>query len=215
MLNSGDLPPPAALQAFRQVANCTINVTFNPLATGARAATLSLTDNAPNSPKHSLSAEQVQQPLTRPLFTTYLGTYGSGFSQTYHGNSSFFPYAATIPLAPRRFLISGQLNAGTTGNYEYQIWAINDGSGNYALHLFNGTSNAPGWPYPTLTPSGATITLATPITLGTLQITAYRFALAGNQLQLDLSVTRTGTFNDQIVIEAATFAGNTPHPMAP
>lgn len=51
--------------------------------------------------------------------------------------------------------------------------------------------------------SGSTVTLAIPITLGTMQITAYRFALVGNEFQLDLTVNRSGTFNDQIIILAS------------
>jgi hypothetical protein len=52
--NSGDFAQtntcPAANSALAAGAKCTINVTFTPAATGARAATLSITDNASGSP---------------------------------------------------------------------------------------------------------------------------------------------------------------------
>lgn len=52
--NSGDFSQtntcPAANSTLAAGAKCTINVTFTPAATGARAATLSITDNASGSP---------------------------------------------------------------------------------------------------------------------------------------------------------------------
>jgi hypothetical protein len=42
--------------------------------------------------------------------------------------------------------------------------------------------------------------------LGTVQITAYQFALAGNEFQLSLTMTRSGTFSDEIVIYAVSTA---------
>ena len=51
-----------------------------------------------------------------------------------------------------------------------------------------------------MTASGNTVTLTTPIAAGTLQIMSYRFALVGNEFQVDLGLARSGTFSDQIVI---------------
>jgi len=53
-----------------------------------------------------------------------------------------------------------------------------------------------------LTANGSTVTFSPAVTLGALSITAYRFALVGNELQLDLSLTRSGSFADQVVITA-------------
>ena len=62
------------------------------------------------------------------------------------------------------------------------------------------TVTQPLYPYLEMSLSGTTVTLSTPITVGSLSITAYRLALAGNEFQLDLSVTHAGTFSDQIII---------------
>ena len=172
-----------------------------PLA-NATAGAYSVTATATGLPSASFSLTNtaVAAPTT---FTTYLGTYGSG-AQTYSGNSTILPLRGYIPGgASQMALFWTNLTPTSGGSFEYQIWADSDGAGNYILHLYNGTANAPAWPYLTMNPSGSTITLPTPIALGTLQITAYRFALVGNEFQLDLSVTRSGTFSDQIVIWAS------------
>ena len=77
---------------------------------------------------------------------------------------------------------------------------MNSGNGNFNLHILGQNTSAP-WPYLPLTPNGVTTPLSTPITLGSLTVTAYRCAYVGNELQVDLTITRSGgTFADQIVI---------------
>ncbi len=178
--------------------SCNILVTFDPLAAGTRSATLSITDNATNSPQSVALSGTGSSAATPTAFTTYLGTYGSG-QQTYHGTAAVIPLRAYLPAGASQMTeLQTNLTATSGGAVEYEIGAQSDGSGNYLLYLENSTTST--WPQLQLVPSGATITLATPITLGTMQITAYRFALAGNEFQLDVTVSRTGTFSDQIVI---------------
>ncbi len=181
---------------------CNVAVTFDPASTGARTATLSIKDNAGNSPQ-TVTLSGTGFAPTPTTFTTYMGTYGTGF-QTFNGSAVVLPLRAYIPSGVTQLTyFQADLNASLGGATEYIIWAVSDGAGNYVLHLYNGTANAPGWPFPTMNASGTTVTLATPITLGTLQITAYRFALVGNEFQLDVTVTRSGTFSDQVVILAS------------
>ena len=180
-------------------ANCSIVVTFDPAATGTRTATLSLVDNAANSPQTVTLSGTGSTTSSPTTFTTYLGTYGSGL-QTYSGTSVVLPLRAYLPTGASGIsTVQVNLNATSSGSGEYSIYAENNGSGSFSLIISNGVSAVP-YPALTLTPSGSTVTLSTPITLGTVQITAYRFALAGDELQLDLSVTRSGSFSDQIYI---------------
>ena len=183
-------------------ASCQLSLTFDPSAVGSRTATLSITDNATGSPQTvSLTGTGSSAP-TPTVFTTYLGTYGSG-SQTFHGNSVVLPLRAYMPGGASQigYLLT-QLNPTAGGATEYQIIAQSDGSGGYTLRLTTGnySSTEPAWPYLELVPSGSTVTLTTPITIGPISITAYSFALAGNEFLLDVTVTRTGTFNDQVVL---------------
>jgi len=180
-------------------ANCSIVVTFDPSANGSRTATLSITDNATGSPQTVALSGTGSPSATPTKFTTYLGTYGSGF-QTYSGTSVVLPLRGYIPGgASQMSVLEAAFNPTAGGATEYAVYVETDGAGGYGLYIINQTAAAP-WPLLALTPSGSTVTLSTPITLGTVQITAYRFALAGGEFQLDLSLTRSGSFDDQIVI---------------
>ena len=175
--------------------SCQLSLTFDPSAVGSRTATLSITDNAGNSPQTVALTGTGSSAPTPTVFTTYLGTYGSGL-QTFHGNSAILPLRAYMPGGASQigYLLT-QLNPTAGGATEYQIIAQSDGSGGYTLRLTTGnySSTEPAWPYLEMVPSGSTVTLTTPITIGPISITAYSFALAGNEFQLDVTVTRTGT----------------------
>lgn len=182
--------------------SCSISLVFQPAAVGSRSATLSISDNASGSPQTvGLSGTGSSAP-TPTGFTTYLGPYGSGF-HTITGNSAVLPLRAYLPSGASQIeYFYANLNATAAGTFEYEIVAESDGAGGFTLRLSNGTYTvvSPAWPYLEMVPSGKTVTLSTPISVGTVQITAYRFELAGNEFQLDLSITRTGSFSDQIVI---------------
>ena len=186
-------------------ASCTISVTFTPSAAGSRTATLTVTDNSGNlsGATQTVSLTGTGAAVATPTtFTTYLAPYGTGF-ETITGSSVVLPLRGYIPGGASQFtFLNTQLNATSGDATEYIITAETDGAGGYTLRMSNGdySITQPAWPYLEMNASGSTITLPTPITVGTLQITAYRFALVGNEFQLDLSVNRTGTFNDQIVI---------------
>jgi hypothetical protein len=199
--NSGDFTvADGCTSSIAPAGTCTISVKFDPANTGSRTATLSIADNASGSPQTvALSGTGTSGP-TPTTFTTYLGTYGSA-QPAYSGASQVLPLRAYLPAGASQigYLITDFV-AVSGGAVEYQITAQTDNVGNYNLRLSNGTTIAPAWPYLTMSQSGTTVTLTTPITVGTFSITAYRFALVGNEMQLDLTVTRTGTFSDQIII---------------
>ncbi len=199
--NASDFTATNGCTSVTSGGSCSIVVTFDPAAAGNRTATLSITDNATGSPQTvALSGTGSSGGITPTTFTTYLGTYGSG-AQTFTGTSAILPLRCYLPSGAAGItILQTNFNPTAGGATEYAIYAEADGSGGFTLLLSNGVSYAPSWPPLELMPSGTTVTLPTPVTLGTMQITAYRFALAGDELQLDLSVTRTGSFNDQIVI---------------
>ena len=178
-------------------ASCTVTVAFKPTVTGSRTASLALTDNAAGSPQTvALGGTGVAAPAA---FTTYLAPYGSGFQTIPSANSALLPLRAYNPTGAAQIVTMETALNTNAGVSEYLIYAKSNGAGGYTLQMNN--SSAGTTPL-TMTASGNTVILATPITLGSLQITAYRFALSGNEFQLDLSVTRSGTFTDQIVIYA-------------
>ena len=134
-------------------------------------------------------------------FTTYLGPYGSGLGAL-EGALIVLPIRAYYPSGASQngFVETYFINSAGTTEYSILVETSNSGA-SYWMVIENASGSAPS-PGLVLTASGNTVNLTTPITLGTVQITAYRFALSGNEFQLDLSMTRSGTFSDQIVIEA-------------
>ncbi len=163
---------------------CSIAVAFSPSSTGTLTASLVVTDNSGNvagsTQTVTLTGTGSSGGTTPSSFTTYLGTYGSGL-QTYTGTSIVLPLRAYLPTGASGITdLEANLNPTAGGSTEYTIYAESNGSGGYTLLMTNATSYAP-WPALTLNASGSTVTLSTPITLGTMQITAYRFALAGNE----------------------------------
>ncbi len=180
-------------------ASCVISVIFDPLADGARAATLSVSNAASSPQTVALSGVGVTPIATPTVFTTYLGTYGSA-QPAYHGASAVIPLRAYLPTGAKQLnVLETNFTAKSSGTVEYEIFAQTNSAGGYTLRLQNSTRAVP-YPLLLLNPSGATVTLSTPIKLGSMQITAYRFALVGNEFQLDVTVSRSGTFSDNIVV---------------
>jgi subtilisin-like proprotein convertase family protein len=194
--NSADFQASGCSGSVAASATCSISISFHPPAAGSRTATLSVVDNAANSPQTVALSGTGALSGTPTSFTTYFAPYGSA-PPTFTGSTAVLPFRASISTGASSISsLWAYLSSASTGNLEYQIWVETYGTTNYYLHFYNGTS------FPMLNPSGTTITLPTPVTLGAMQITAYRFALAGNEFQLDLTVTRSDTFNDQIIIFA-------------
>jgi hypothetical protein len=161
---------------------------------------LSIVDNAASSPQPVALSGTGASSGAPTSFTTYFAPYGSA-PPTFTGSTVVLPFRTSISTGASSISsLWVNLNSAATGNLEYQIWAQTYGTNNYYLSLNNSNSNASS--YPLLSPTGTTVTLPTPLVLGTLQITAYRFALVGNEFQLDLTVSRSGTFSDQVVILA-------------
>ena len=125
--------------------------------------------------------------------------------QTITGTSVVPPLRAYNPGGAAQIqYVETALNSSATGANEFLIFAESNGSGGYTLQMYAANGSASS--QLTLTASGTTVTLSTPITLGSVQITAYQFALAGNEFQLSLTMTRSGTFSDEIVIYAVSTA---------
>jgi hypothetical protein len=180
--------------------NCVITATFTPSAAGTRSATLSIADNATGSPQTVALVGTGTTAATPITFTTYLAPYGSAF-QTFTGASITLPLRGSIPGGAAQFtFLIANLNDTGSGATEYQVVAENDGSGGYTLRASNGVTSSPGWPDFEMQQSATMLAPNRAITVGTLQVTGYRFSLVGNEFQLDLAITRTGSFNDQIVI---------------
>ena len=176
---------------------CTISVTFDPESAGARTATLTITDNAASSPEivTLMGTGLVPAPT---VFTTYLGTYGVGF-QTFSGSTVTLPIRVSMPGGAGQITTVQTSITPTSGGDGETIYAESDGAGGYSLVMVGGGVAVP-WPSLALTASGSTVTLATPITAGPISITAYRFALVGNELQLDLTLRQSGSFSDQVTV---------------
>jgi hypothetical protein len=178
---------------LRGGASCTVVVNFTPQFSGARSATLTFTDNASPSTQ-TVTLSGTGSGAAAPSLTTYLGTYGSAAS----------PLSGPAAMLPIRAYYSGgaaQINYVQTAlSSGYNMLAKQNLSGGYFLSVYNNSGA-----YVTIDPltaSGNTVILPSPLVVGSMKLTAYRFALAGNEFQLDLSLTRSDSFNDQIVIWA-------------
>ncbi len=180
-------------------AACIVFVHFSPQFVGTRTAVLTFTDNAGGvaGSTQTVALSGTGGGTAPSGFTTYLAPYG-GVQSPYTGPEAVLPVRGYIPGGASNIgYLQLNLNASTAG--EFSIYAQSDGAGGYTLRVANATGVVPS-PYLEMTASGQTVTLATPIVLGTLEITSYRFALVGNEFQLDLGLSRSGAFNDQIVI---------------
>ena len=205
-------------------ATCTISVSFKPSAAGNRTATLTIADNAPGASQTIPLSGTGTATAAPSSITAYLGAYAgppvfySYVGQTFASNQVIL--AGPTAVMPVRAYVPGgaSLLTGLTAQ-------INDTNDSVALYRFtlqysNGTANlqltnestganalASALP---LTISGDTITVATPVSTGSLQLIAYRVALVGNEFQLDLTVNRTDLFYDQVAIFATTSSTGSP-----
>ncbi len=205
-------------------ATCTITISFAPSGAGARTATLTIADNAPGSPQKIPLNGTGTATAPPPALTAYLGTYAgpptyySWVNQTFASTQAIF--AGPTAVLPVRAYIPG--GAALLTSLTAQMADTNDSVSEYwfSLQYFNGSAtlqltnkstgaNALASPMP-LTISGDTVTLATPVSTGSLQLTAYRVALAGNEFQLDLTLNRTDMFYDEILLYPSTSSAGGP-----
>jgi len=178
--------------------NCSVSVTFTPQATGTRSASLSFADNASNSPQSApLTGTGTTSTGPAPtVLTTYVGTYGSA-TPTYNGSSVTLPLRAYDPSGAAAV---GNLTASintASGSYGVVLEQI---SGAYTVHLTDPSGKSAPYPYVSLTANGATTT--TSISISGLQLTATSLALAGNELQFNVTLTFSGAFNNTISLGA-------------
>jgi hypothetical protein len=178
--------------------SCTVTVTFTPLAAGSRSATLLMNDNAGGSPHTVALSGTGSAPPT--AFVTYVGTWGSA-NPSYSGASATLPLRAYNPNAGGAGDI-GNLTTylrNSSGTAEFSL-ILAKNSGGYQFYMYDsGTGYAPPTPL-TLTPNGQTT--AASVSLSGLQVTATRLAVVGNELQLDLTLARSGVFSDQVTLGA-------------
>ncbi len=111
---------PASLAAG---ANCTISVTFSPLGAGSQSGTITLTDNAANSPQtiplsgtgmdFALSSSTTSQTVSAGQTANYSVTLApaDGFSQTVNLTCTGAPTLATCTLTPNSATLNGTASA--------------------------------------------------------------------------------------------------------
>ena len=107
---------PASLAAG---ANCTISVTFSPLSAGSQSGTITVTDNAPNSPQtialsgtgmdFAMSSTTTSQSVTAGQTANYTLALSpaDGFSQTVNLTCTGAPTLATCTLSSSQVALSG------------------------------------------------------------------------------------------------------------
>jgi hypothetical protein len=122
-------------------ANCTINVTFTPTLTGARSATLSITDNAGDSPQTvTISGTGLPLPPTSLVANATSGsgmvslTWTASTSNTvmgynvYRSTTSGGPYTKVAPLVATPYT-----DTVASGTYYYVVTAV-DASADESAH---------------------------------------------------------------------------------
>jgi VCBS repeat-containing protein len=111
---------PASLSAG---ANCTISVNFSPLGAGSQSGTITLTDNAANSPQtiplsgtgmdFALSSTTASQTVSAGQTANYNLAVGSedGFAQTVNLTCTGAPSESTCTLTPNTVTLNGTASA--------------------------------------------------------------------------------------------------------
>ena len=104
-------------------ASCTISVTFSPIDAGSRSGTLTLTDNASNSPQmvslsgtgmdFAVSSSTTSQTVSAGQSANYSLTLApqSGFSQTVNLACTGAPSESTCTLTPSTVTLNGTASA--------------------------------------------------------------------------------------------------------
>ena len=187
--------------------SCAILVTFTPQAAGSRAATLSISDNAAGSPQtvalSGTGASASGGGGTPTGFDTYVGSYASG-SPTYTAEPTItVPFRIYVPTGVSTFNLV-QISMNATGGGGYYIYLRFNGSV-WTLDM-GGQTTGSSVEFP-LTPNGTTV--ATNVAVGSLQVSSASLALAGNEIQLNLTLTQTGTITGYTMVMEATSNGPT------
>ena len=198
--NSADFSKTTTCGASLAAAShCTVGVTFTPHATGIRSATLTITDSAVGSPQSVALTGTTSGTAPPPtVLTTYAAAYGSPAP-------SFTATTVTLPL--RAYNPGGASNItnftsyliNAAGTIEFSIILAQNGA-SYNMWMYDVNSNTAPYPYLVVTPNGQTT--AASVSLSGLEIVATRLALVGNEMQLDLTLSRSGTFSDQVTMGA-------------
>jgi len=136
-------------------ANCTINVTFTPSANGTRSASLTLTDNAANSPQNAaLSGTGITPGVylsdgfesgDLSTWTVYSGSTGQASVQTsvVHGGT----YAASFTNTSGQFVLiyAPLINGAQTQTYTHFYFRFPAGLGTTPIAMGQDASNTNLW----------------------------------------------------------------------
>jgi len=145
---------------------------------------------------------------SQTVLTTYLGTYEST-APDFVGVTETIPMRAYNPEGAGAIgYMEADLRSASASAPDFSI-SIYKNSGNpncsagssYCMAIYDGISSySYPWPYPGLIADGVTHTMN--LTVGELQVSAYRLQLNGNELQVDLTVTLHGAFKYQVAVWA-------------
>jgi hypothetical protein len=184
-------------------ASCPIKIVFTPSADGTRSASLRVQDNAPGSPQTIVLAGTGAGSEAPPtVLTTYVGVWGDPVP-AYNGATVMLPLRL---YSPAGFSTLGYLQTTLqTPGGGYNIYLFQSG-GAYTFEMQDTLGHAAPWPYLSLTPNGQT-TPQTTVAVPGMSVTATRLAIVGYELQLDLTLTTSGSFSYNVEMGATTGAG--------
>jgi len=189
----------AATQPFAQTnncsavlapaANCTINVTFQPIVSGNATGTLTIVDNASGSP-HTVSLTGMGNPVPQPVAVT-LVQHASKDAGTATSSSLAFPSNNTVGN-----WIAVAIRAGHSG----QSFTVRDSNGNtyHQAIQFNVTTDAPngdtlGIFYAENIASGANQVTVSDTISGTMRIAVLEYSGVASTNSLDATAAAQGS----------------------
>src|SRR2546425_721057 len=115
-------------------ATCTINVTFTPAVTGSRSATLTVTDNASNSPQTAgVSGTGITPPSLTPSPVPDFGSQSVGITSTAKAVTLSNPSGAALTITSIGFTGTNPGDFGQTNNcplspsslFSFESYSIN------------------------------------------------------------------------------------------
>ena len=197
--------------------SCQINVTFTPQAAGTRLDTLSISDNSSSGSTQTVSLSGTGASAsggggnTPTVLSTYIGSYGAA-APTYTAEPTVtVPFRIYLPSGISTFTnVTISMNAAGGGGY-YLYLALSGSTYNLYMTAQAGGSGGGSGYFP-LTPNGQTV--ATTVAVGSFQISNASLAFAGNELQLNLSLTQGGALSGYTMAMLADASGNYSFPGA-
>ena len=195
-IRSDECPSSLAAGAY-----CTVTVVFEPSASGTRNSSLVVQYGSPGTQQSTtLTGTGVGAEQVPTVLTTYVDVFGDP-APAYNGQTVMLPLRVYVPAGPNTLgYLQTSLNAA--GGYNALIYLFQN-NGAYTLDMIDNQGRGSG--SISLTANGQTTAAA--LTMGSLQITATRLAVVGNEVQLDLTMQTSGTFSYQASMAATAVAG--------